>query len=339
MPDVFKFTDACQSGINARPTRNLNLKTPFSPFQAAACHLKESAMLITDYTETPTHPRRHNLLTQSFSATDSYLYASGERFAADTAHSLFYDCSEQQGFRLYRPNGTTLWQCRERIAYALARPEAAQIWLVRRDDWEHTTVRLFDYQGTPLAELPLPDPLYAATLTMQPLPDSHSVAITFAGGQDGTQAYFLQYRNGTIRTAHQLPANADYITAIHHNRQAVLFDYYEQQLHTANLPDLHIRRSFAFPEETCINDVKPLPDPLLLLASDTGRYFLFDTETMQIREEILLQNHEPADTGDGVPITALCELDYEDHRFIFHYRDYHSGHLDEKYFISKTVAL
>ncbi len=296
-------------------------------------------MRITHYRETATMNRPYNLLEYSF-GSETYTCISGKHFVADSALSRFYAWSEKNGFRFYDAKDNTLWTITERIAYALALPHDEHIWLVRRDNYEAATVWLYDYQGKCLAEQHIEDEVYASIITLKPLPDEAGVVIAFAGGQDGSQSHFLQYQDESIHIIKTLPADIDYEGSIANNRQAILFNYYEQQLHIANYPTLKIRKTFQFPDEYYCRHIQLLTDKRLLISDGSmGRHFLFDIDALQIREEIILQGYEPAVDEDGFLISPIAEIDYEDGRFIFHYCDYQQGKIIKKYLISEPVEL
>ncbi len=93
---------------------------------------------------------------------------------------------------------TLLWKLNAPICEAKLDPESQLVWLVQRDSKEQVTVLVYDYNGNPKASLTMEDKFCQSSFIITPLPQPMSIALDFAAGQDGSQAYFLQFADDKI---------------------------------------------------------------------------------------------------------------------------------------------
>ncbi len=118
----------------------------------------------------------------------------------DNRGQLFAKWDEKSGdFALLDFNKALLWQIQAPICAAKIDSVHGIIWLIQRDNDEQVTVFVYDYKGNQKASLMMEDEFGQSGFIITPLPQPMSIALDFANGQDGSQAYFLQFSKNKIQ--------------------------------------------------------------------------------------------------------------------------------------------
>lgn len=240
----------------------------------------------------------------------------------DKKHSRLLQWNEQKSeFAVYDFEGKKLWALNECICYAKFDPRSQQIWLVRYENDELVTLLVYDYQGNKLAEKSMQDVMYASTFTIGLLPENHSVAIDFSGGQDGSQTYFVSFQNTVIQIDKELDADVNFLFVFGNdqNKKAILLNFYEDTLFLVDYPSLNVLKSFVFPEDFYFSDMRKINETLYLLSCGSGRHYLFDAQSFTLVEEIIISGYEARADETGEVYSNIDTMYYEEGKLIFRY--------------------
>lgn len=240
----------------------------------------------------------------------------------DKEHNRLLQWNEQKNqFAVYDFEGKQLWRLNECICCAKFDPRSQQIWLVRYENDELVTLLVYDYQGNKLAEKSMQDGIYDSTFIITLLPENHSIAIDFCGGQDGSQTYFISLQNSQIQIDKELEGDVNFLFAFDkgEGKKAILLNFYEDTLFLVDYPSLNALKSFTFPEEFYFSDMRKINETLYTLSSGDGRHYLFDTQSFTLKEEIIISGYEAQADETGEVYSNIDTMYYEEGKLIFRY--------------------
>lgn len=232
-----------------------------------------------------------------------------------------WDEDAEDGFCFLNFDKQILWQLSTPICHGKLDPIHRIVWLVQRDNNEQVTVLVHDYHGTLKASLVMRDELYQSHFIITPLPEPMSIALDFGGGQDGSQSYFLQFANDKINIIKTLEDDLCLLFTFADDTKAVLLNFYENMFFVVSYPKLTVLAQFTMPEEAYFGNLSKISDRIWLLADEQHyRYFLFDSDSMQLMDEVVVSGHEPTPDTDGEIISNISDMYYQDGKMIFsHY--------------------
>lgn len=239
----------------------------------------------------------------------------------DNKGNFFAKWDEEVGyFALLDFDKTLLWQINTPICSAKLDVAQGVIWLVQRDDDEQVTVLACDYQGNIQAKLTIEDKLYRSAFIITLLPEPKKIALNFGGGQDGTQSYFLQLVNHKLQVVRELGADLCLLFTYDNDSKAVLLNFYEGVIFTVSYPKLTPIQQFNIPETMSYGELAKITDEVWLFTDGYHyRHYLFDSQTMQIIDEIVVSGYEPAMDKEGEISSNISGMEYADGKIIFRY--------------------
>lgn len=192
--------------------------------------------------------------------------------------------------------------------------------LVQRDNNEQITLLLYDLYGTKKASIIMEDVMYQSTFTIEILPEPMTIALDFGGGQDGIQSYFLQYKENNIKIIKKLPEDLSLLFTFDNHQKAVLLDFYENVFFVVSYPDLQEISRFDIGEEMQFDNLSKITDKIWLFSNSHNRHYIFDSQRMQIIDEIVVAGYEPQPNEDGELESNISDMAYLNGDIIFsHY--------------------
>ncbi len=243
-------------------------------------------------------------------------------FDTDNFAKCLIKWDEDKGiFEFLSFDKTLLWKLNAPICEAKLDPESQLVWLVQRDSKEQVTVLVYDYNGNQKASLTMEDKFCQSDFIITPLPQPMSIALDFAAGQDGSQAYFLQFADDKIRIINELEKDLSFVFAFNNDQKAILLNYYENTIFEVSYPDLEPLRQFEFPDDMSYGNLSKITDDIWLFSENNHfRHYLFDNRKMQIIDEIVVSGYEPMPNTDGEFDSHISHMEYIGDKIIFtHY--------------------
>lgn len=229
---------------------------------------------------------------------------------------------EEASFSFQTLQNETLWKVNAPICCAKLAPELKNVWLVERKNEELVIVWLYDYKGNPKASLEVEDTIYNSYFSLQLLPEPHKISLEMAGGQDGCQTFFLEYAENRLQVAEELADDHSFLFTFEENTKATLLNFYENYIWVVSYPDFEPLQCFNFPDDLLFEHLTPLNDRLWLLNDGHWRHFLFDSHTMSLKEEIMIEGYEPKANEDGIVEGSIDTMRYENGKIIFTIREF-----------------
>ncbi len=263
------------------------------------------------YTKTDTDP------TQSINPAD--FRVNSWYFDTDNQGKYLVKWDEDtESFEFLNFDKTLLWELNAPICEAKFDPKNQLVWLVQRDNDEQVTIFVYDYKGNQKASLMMEDEFYQSGFIITPLPQPMSIALDFAAGQDGSQAYFLQFSDTKIQVIKKLEENLGFLFTFDNDQKAILLNYYENTIFEVSYPDLEPLRQFEFPDDMFYGSLSKITDSIWLLTDGCSyRHYLFDSQTMQIIDEIVVSGYEPVMDKEGEISSNISGMEYADGKIIF----------------------
>ncbi|ATA68366.1 hypothetical protein CGC48_06840 [Capnocytophaga cynodegmi] len=270
-------------------------------------------MIIRNFTKTNYHPKYTINLDNFVSDWIS--------FDIDQQNKLLLKWDKQnETFSVWNFERQKLWELKESICYAKFDPRNEWIWLVRRENEELVSIFVYDYTGKQLASTQMEDVIYDSSFIITLLPEKTSVAIDFCGGQDGSQEYFLSVKANKIEIQREIESNACFLFAFDNNTKALLLNFYEDTIFIVSYPDLKTLKTFTFPEDFSYGGISKITDKCWIVSNEySARHFLFNPETMEFGEEIIIEGYEPEENEDGEILSDIASMEYHDGTLIFSY--------------------
>ncbi len=266
------------------------------------------------YTKTDTDP------TQSINPAD--FCVNSWCFDTDNQGKYLVKWDEDtESFEFLNFDKTLLWELNAPICEAKFDPKNQLVWLVQRDNDEQVTIFVYDYKGNQKASLMMEDEFYQSGFIITPLPQPMSIALDFAAGQDGSQAYFLQFSDTKIQVIKKLEENLGFLFTFDNDQKAILLNYYENTIFEVSYPDLEPLRQFEFPDDMSYGNLSKITDDIWLFSENNHfRHYLFDNRKMQIIDEIVVSGYEPMPNTDGEFDSHISHMEYIGDKIIFtHY--------------------
>lgn len=280
---------------------------------------------------------------KNFTITDSTSIEKMGSFKPDNA-SFYRDTdektqisvqwNEEEGtFSFQNLQNETLWAINAPICYAKLAPELKNVWLVERKNQEQVIVWLYDYEGKPKASLEMEDVIYQSYFSLQLLPEPHKISLEMAGGQDGCRTYFLEYTKNALQVAEELADDHSFLFTFEENTKATLLNFYENYIWVVSYPDFEPLHRFDLPDDLLFENLTPINDRFWLLNVSQWRHFLFDSHTMSLKEEIIIEGYEPKANEDGIIEGSIDTMKYENGKIFFTIREFFGEYSDikEKY--------
>ncbi|MFK8275750.1 hypothetical protein ACI76Y_08725 [Capnocytophaga cynodegmi] len=270
-------------------------------------------MIIHNFTKTNYHPKYTINLDNFISNWIS--------FDIDQQNKLLLKWDEQnETFSVWNFERQKLWELKESICYAKFDPRNEWIWLVRRENEELVNIFVYDYTGKQLASTQIEDVIYDSSFIITLLPDKTSVAIDFCGGQDGSQEYFLSVKANKIEIQREIESDVCFLFAFDDNTKALLLNFYEDTIFIVSYPALKTLKTFTFPEDFSYGGISKITDKCWIVSNEySARHFLFNPETMEFGEEIIIEGYEPKENKDGEILSDIASMEYHDGTLIFGY--------------------
>lgn len=270
-------------------------------------------MIIRNFTKTNYHPKYTINLDNFVSGWMS--------FDIDQQNKLLLKWDEQnETFSVWNLERQKLWELKESICYAKFDPRNEWIWLVRRENEELVNIFVYDYTGKQLASTQIEDVIYDSSFIITLLPDKTSVAIDFCGGQDGSQEYFLSVKANKIEIQREIESDVCFLFAFDDNTKALLLNFYEDTIFIVSYPALKTLKTFTFPEDFSYGGISKITDKCWIVSNEySARHFLFNPETMEFGEEIIIEGYEPKENKDGEILSDIASMEYHDGTLIFGY--------------------
>lgn len=270
-------------------------------------------MIIRNFTKTNYHPKYTINLDNFVSGWMS--------FDIDQQNKLLLKWDEQnETFSVWNFERQKLWELKESICYAKFDPRNEWIWLVRRENEELVSIFVYDYTGKQLASTQMEDVIYDSSFIITLLPEKTSVAIDFCGGQDGSQEYFLSVKANKIEIQREIESDVCFLFAFDDNTKALLLNFYEDTIFIVSYPDLKTLKTFTFPEDFSYGGISKITDKCWIVSNEySARHFLFNPETMEFGEEIIIEGYEPEENEDGEILSDIASMEYHDGTLIFSY--------------------
>ncbi|GIM51371.1 hypothetical protein ACI76O_02040 [Capnocytophaga cynodegmi] len=270
-------------------------------------------MIIRNFTKTNYHPKYTTNL-------DNFV-SNWMSFDIDQQNKLLLKWDEQnETFSVWNFERQKLWELKESICYAKFDPRNEWIWLVRRENEELVSFFVYNYTGKQLASTQMEDVIYDSSFIITLLPEKISVAIDFCGGQDGSQEYFLSVKANKIEIQREIESDVCFLFAFDDNTKALLLNFYEDTIFIVSYPDLKTLKTFTFPEDFSYGGISKITDKCWIVSNEySARHFLFNPETMEFGEEIIIEGYEPEENEDGEILSDIASIEYHDGTLIFSY--------------------
>lgn len=270
-------------------------------------------MVIRNFTKTCNDPRYTINLDNFVSDQMS--------FDIDQQRQLLLKWDEQdKSFSVWNFERQKLWELKQSICYAKFDPRNEWIWLVRLENEELVSIFVYDYTGKQLASTQMQDVIYASSFIMTLLPEKTAIAIDFCGGQDGSQEYFLSVKFNQIEIQREMEGDVCFLFAFDNDTKALLLNFYEDTIFIVSYPDLKMLKTFTFPEDFSYGEISKITDKCWIVSNEfSARHFLFNPETMEFGEEIIIEGYEPYETEDGEIISDIASMTYHNGTLIFGY--------------------
>lgn len=234
------------------------------------------------------------------------------------AKELIAVWSEDTGLSCMKFDGTKVFSYEGAYSEVHSDFRNEVLWAVLRNNNENITVQVIDYAGDILASLPMEDPLYQSMFGFTNLPEKNSVAISFGGGQDGSQDYFLEWKKDHIEIVKTLPDDLTFIYCDSTGKLAMLFDFYEGIFYKTEYPGLKEISHFIMEEneeleEYCAGSIIQVNNEKAIICNEYNqRYYLFDIKNMELSEEITFKGYEPKEDKDGEICSDISTMSIKD---------------------------
>lgn len=270
-------------------------------------------MIIRNFTKTNYHPK-YTINLDNF-------VSNWMSFDIDQQNKLLLKWDEQnETFSVWNFERQKLWELKESICYAKFDPRNEWIWLVRRENEELVSIFVYDYAGKQLASTQMEDMIYDSSFIITLLPEKTSIVIDFCGGQDGSQEYFLSVKANKIEIQREIESDVCFLFAFDNNTKALLLNFYEDTIFIVFYPNLKTLKTFTFPEDFSYGGISKITDKCWIVSNEySARHFLFNPETMEFGEEIIIEGYEPEENEDGEILSDIASMEYHDGTLIFSY--------------------
>lgn len=249
-----------------------------------------------------------------------------------------FDNIEDVYQKYYQNKSVIIHDSTNAIYTQIYNPISELIWVVLEHD-DDFKIAIYDKKLQKLASLIIQDEFGASSPLLSLLPEPNKIALDLSAGQDGSQTYFLNFDNHSIYIEKELDKNINYFFTVNKEKMAICWNFYDNLLLKFSYPDMEILGSFDFyklDNEWYMNDFIKINEHLLLTSNGyDDRMYLFDVNTMTIIDELLVKGYELREDDEGILVSDVNMIGYENNRFIF---SVHQNR-ETKYLVSDEVLL